>query len=327
MANRSEEVTVERNDGGAARMAASVPREDVRRILLCADDYGISPGVSEAIRELLVRGRLNATSAMVVAPSLSRAEALSLSILNVGSRRGAIGLHLTLSAPFRPLSAAFRPRRHGTFLPLAELVLAALLRRLDAAAIAAEVDAQLEHFATLFGAPPDFVDGHHHVHLLPQVRGAVLATVKRAAPGAYVRQCGSARPLWRSIHDPKGLFVAVLSRALCQRAQALGVPTNPAFAGTYAFRPDADFPALFPRFLDGLPDGGLIMCHPGHVDAELERLDPLTDLREKEFAYLASDAFADLLAARKVALTLSLQSGCNIRKPHINTPADNQTGG
>jgi predicted glycoside hydrolase/deacetylase ChbG (UPF0249 family) len=303
MGNRSDEITIEVNDGRAARMAASAPREDVCRILLCADDYGISPGVSEAIRELLVRGRLNATSAMVVAPSLSRAEALSLSILNVGSRRGAIGLHVTLSAPFRPLSAAFRPLRHGTFLPLAELVLAALLRRLDATAIAAEVDAQFDHFAMLFGAPPDFVDGHHHVHLLPQVREAVLATAKRAAPGAYVRQCGGARPLWHSLHDPKGLFVGVLSRTLCQRAQGLGVPTNPAFAGTYAFRPDANFAALFARFLDGLPDGGLIMCHPGHVDAELERLDPLTDLREKEFAYLASDAFADLLAARNVVLT------------------------
>ena len=44
------------------------------------------------------------------------------------------------------------------------------------------------------------------------------------------------------------------------------------------------------------------MCHPGRVDAELERLDPLTELREKEFAYLASGAFADLLAARKFAL-------------------------
>ena len=33
------------------------------------------------------------------------------------------------------------------------------------------------------------------------------------------------------------------------------------------------------------------MCHPGFVDAELERLDPLTTLREREYAYLAGDAF------------------------------------
>ena len=39
-----------------------------RRIWLCADDYGISPGVNRAIRDLIERGRLNATSVMVVGP-------------------------------------------------------------------------------------------------------------------------------------------------------------------------------------------------------------------------------------------------------------------
>ena len=52
----------------------------------------------------------------------------------------------------------------------------------------------------------------------------------------------------------------------------------------------------------GLPDGGLIMCHPGHVDAELERLDSLTHLREREFAYFNSDAFPETLAEHGVAL-------------------------
>ena len=44
------------------------------------------------------------------------------------------------------------------------------------------------------------------------------------------------------------------------------------------------------------------MCHPGFVDTELERLDSLTTLREKEFAFLASDEFPALLAARGFSL-------------------------
>ena len=41
------------------------------------------------------------------------------------------------------------------------------------------------------------------------------------------------------------------------------------------------------------------MCHPGLVDAELERLDPLTTLREREYAYFCGDAFpADAGGAR-----------------------------
>ena len=47
-------------------------RSGRRRIIwLCADDYGISPAVNAAIRDLIARGRLNATSVMVVAPQLS----------------------------------------------------------------------------------------------------------------------------------------------------------------------------------------------------------------------------------------------------------------
>ena len=45
-----------------------------RRIWLCADDYGISPGVNRAIRDLIERGRLNATSVMVVGPAIGRDE-------------------------------------------------------------------------------------------------------------------------------------------------------------------------------------------------------------------------------------------------------------
>jgi chitin disaccharide deacetylase len=56
------------------------------------------------------------------------------------------------------------------------------------------------------------------------------------------------------------------------------------------------------QFLDGLPDGGLVMCHPGYVDETLESLDPLTTQREAEHAYLAGDRFEALLAANKVTL-------------------------
>ena len=41
----------------------------------------------------------------------------------------------------------------------------------------------------------------------------------------------------------------------------------------------------------GLPDGGLVMCHPGFVDETLVSLDPLTKQREVEHAYLAGEHF------------------------------------
>lgn len=283
---------------GPAQPGAPSPR----RIWLCADDYGIAPGVNAAIRDLVLRGRLNATSVMVVAPGFNRSEAIALTMLNAGSRRVAIGLHLTLTAPFRPSTPAFAPLSDGAFLPLEPLMKAAYLRRLDADLIAAEVRAQVAAFAAAFGRPPDFIDGHRHVHLLPNVREAVLSAAKDLAPAAWVRQCAGTAPLLQRLSDPKGLLIDWMSRGFRRRAQALGVTTNPTFAGTYTYRDDADFATLFPRFLAPMSDGGLIMCHPGRVDPELERVDPLTTLREREYDYFLSEAFPRDLAADGIAL-------------------------
>jgi predicted glycoside hydrolase/deacetylase ChbG (UPF0249 family) len=273
-----------------------------RRIILCADDYGLSPGVDTAIRDLLVRGRLSATSVMVVTPTFGRDEAQSLAGLDTGGRRPAIGLHVTLTAPHVPLTADMRRLYGDQFPPLPRLIMRALLRRLDGAAFAAEIRAQLTAFAAAFGRAPDFVDGHQHVQLLPQVSEAFIDAVGELAPKAWVRQCGRALPPAQRFADPKGLFLDVLSRRFRRLAQARGLPANPAFAGTYDFAAAAAFSTLFPRFLVALPDHGLIMCHPGRVDAELSRLDPLTTRREEEFAYLASEEFADLLAREGASL-------------------------
>jgi hypothetical protein len=242
---------------------------------------------------------------MVVAPSFTRAEALSLSILNTGAARVAIGLHVTLTAPFRPLNKSFAPLRKGAFPPLPLVAASALLGRLDRERLAGEIAAQLDAFAAAFGRPPDFIDGHQHVHLLPQIADELLVAAKQRAPNAWVRQCGSTRARIKQLGDPKGLFIDALSRGFRERARQAGVPTNPAFAGTYSFTRRADFAGSFAQFLQGLPDGGLVMCHPGHVDDELKRLDPLTDLREREYEYLSSEEFPLLLSRHRVALTHS----------------------
>jgi len=283
-----------------------VAEQTPRHFWLCADDYGIAPGVNAAIRDLVARGRLNATSAMVVAPSCLPDEVEALK--NAG--KAAIGLHLTLTAPFKPLTPDFAPLVQGAFHPLPATLRLALLRRLNRPALAREVDAQITAFTQAFGRPPDFIDGHQHVHLFPQVRDAVLDGARRLAPGPWVRQCVSTTRLSARLSDPKGLLIDALSRAVRRRASKLGIKTNSAFAGTYTYRPDADFARLFPGFLDGLPKGGLVMCHPGHVDDELKRLDPLTTVREREYAYLASDAFPETLKAHDLTLNCN-SSGCD----------------
>jgi chitin disaccharide deacetylase len=277
-----------------------------RHIWLCADDYGISPSVNQAIRDLAAGGRLNATSVMVAAPSFQRADAAALAALNEKARRVAIGLHVTLTAPFRPLSNAFAPLRHGAFLSLAATMRRTHMRSFAPELLTIEIGHQFEAFRAAFGRPPDFVDGHQHVHLFPQIREAFLRVAKDAAPRAWVRQCGRPRPARKRLTDGKALLLDGLSRRFRHLAAAHGVRTNPGFAGTYTFHSRADFRRLFAGFLDAMPDGGVVMCHPGLVDGELERLDPLTDLREREYAFFSEEAFASLLAEHGVTLEQKL---------------------
>ena len=273
------------------------------RIWLCADDYGISPGVNRAIRDLIERGRLNATSVMVVTPAIGRDEVAALQAAATRNARCAIGLHVTLTAPFRPLSMHFRPLDGGMFLPFAKLLRAAQLRRLDPEIIRAEVAMQLNAFRSLFGRMPDFVDGHQHVQLYPQARDGFLAAVKEKAPNAWVRQARRNQPFGRRLASPKALLLDFLSTQFRRRAVAAGIATNPAFAGAYDFTRKPDFGALMRGFLDGLPENGVVMCHPGFVDETLLSLDPMTTVREIEHAYFASDAFPQLLEANKVTLS------------------------
>jgi predicted glycoside hydrolase/deacetylase ChbG (UPF0249 family) len=272
----------------------------LRRIWLCADDYGMAPAVDAAIRDLIGRGRINATSVMVASQNFSQDQAVALAV--AAAARAAIGLHVTLTAPFRPLSSGFAPLRDGAFLPLSAMAGRALIRSLTPTLLDAEIAAQFSAFRAAFGRAPDFVDGHQHIQVLPQIRKAVLRTIRQNAPQAWLRQCGRPAAAHKSLADPKGLILDALSAKLRRLAAQYGARTNPAFAGTYAFRADADYAKLFPGFLDALPDGSVVMCHPGKVDAELRRLDPLTDLREREYAYFLGEGFPQLLSARGYAL-------------------------
>jgi chitin disaccharide deacetylase len=276
----------------------------MKRFWLCADDYGISPAVNRAIRDLIARRRINATSVMVGAPSFDAGEARALAAVAAedAGTRAALGLHFTLTAPFRPLGS-YRPiAADGAFLSLRQMLARGLARALDGRAAAAEAERQIEAFHQAFGRLPDFVDGHQHVHLLPQIGDALLAVMKERTPAAWVRQCGRTSPLMKRRGHAKAHLLDVLSRRLRRRCAILGVATNPGFAGAYNFGRSTAYDAVFVSFLEGLPEGGVVMCHPGFVDAELQRLDHLTSMREQEYAFFAGERFPQLLAGHGFAL-------------------------
>jgi chitin disaccharide deacetylase len=278
---------------------------EAKLIWVVADDYGIARGVNAAIRDLLAQGAINATSVMVVASGFDEREAAALTALRAASSI-AVGLHLTLTAPFQPLTADYAPTRAGSFLPLDETFVAAALGRMRVDALQAEAAAQIARFTDVFGWPPDYIDGHQRVHLFPRMADGVLAAARTGAPGAWIRQCGRTV---RSGPGAKALVLDLLSARFRKRAAAAGLRTNPGFAGSYDFGTRTDFADLFATFLQGLPDGGVVMCHPGLVDAELARNDTLTGPREREYAFFQSSAYRELLVANNYVLAQRARRG------------------
>jgi predicted glycoside hydrolase/deacetylase ChbG (UPF0249 family) len=269
-------------------------------ITLCADDYGLAPGLSHAIRTLIGQGRLQATGCMTGSAFWPEA-AVALKPL---AGRADIGLHLTLTDQ-RPLAAMPDLAPGGNFPPLPVLLKRALLRRLDRTEIAAELTRQFEAFEAHFGRPPDFLDGHHHVHQLPIIGDVVLDLWRRRMGGrGWVRCCVEPRAaiMARRVNPLRALVISELGYGFRRKLKAANVPHNLSFRGVYDFSGRIPFAELFRRFTDQPGPRALMMVHPGLVDQALQAADGLTHQREAEFDFLASDQCALSLASRGIGL-------------------------
>lgn len=292
-------------------MAAALPHPDDtsasgtapsrKRLIVCADDYAFTPGVSRAIRELIAARRISATSVMAAAPDWP-AEAAALKAI---AGDADIGLHVTLTDHV-PLGPMPRLAPDGRFPRMPDLYRAGLLRRLPLDEIGAEIARQADRFIQHYGAPPAHIDGHHHVHQLPGIRDIIVETARRLGVGRTWVRAGHEAPslVWRrGVASSKALVIGALGRGVAARARAAGVPVNRGFSGAYDFladpRPAAE---LFRRFVTGAADNALVMCHPGHSDATLAQLDVMIAARDAEAAYLMSAAWPALLRAENFEL-------------------------
>jgi len=246
-----------------------------RRVVLCADDFAQTLATVDGIVALVGAGRLSAVGCLVESP-LWPAAAPRLAA--VATDRCDIGLHFNLTQDVA------RGVHRATALPLT--IAAACLRLLSWERIAVALQRQLDLFEREMRRAPDFVDGHQHVHQLPGAREALVA-VPRGVKAAAIARLGG--------------------RGLRQRLVAAGIPHNADFAGVYGLSAAADFPALLRGWLAGVRDRALVMCHPASPGAAGGPggdpiADPIQTAREREHAYLASDAFAADLARAGVRL-------------------------
>ena len=274
---------------------------DTLRFILCADDFALTPGVSQGIVEALEAGVLSATGAMTTRPFWREGARMLAPFIATAD----LGLHLNLTLG-APLTAMPGLAPSAMLPPLRSLLVAALARRLPQREVEAEIGAQIDAYCDAMGRAPDFVDGHQHVHVLPGVRDWLLeALAKRGLAGAtYVRDSGDglASIAARKVEAPKAAFVAVLARGFRVAARARGFGANQGFAGFSGFAPRRDYGADFARYLLRPGARHLVMCHPGRVDAELSGLDPATASREAELDWLLSQRHGDALAAAQAQI-------------------------
>jgi len=222
-----------------------------RTLCVCADDFGLSEGINQAVLALMERGAVTATSCMVLrAAWLPGARRLRV----LPPAQADVGLHLDLTAVDASAAEA----------SLGALVARSFARQLDLAAVRAAIDAQLDTFEQAMGRAPAHVDGHRHVHQLPGVREVLADALAARYPGAppWLRSTRPA-PAPLAVPAKQRLIHALGGRGLEALARRRGLPMSRHLLGVYGFEggPTAYLRRLL-AWLVHAGDGDVLMCHP-----------------------------------------------------------------
>ncbi len=261
----------------------------MKRLIVCADDFAANAAASQGIADLARAGRISATSAMVLSPRWAGDAELLREL------RGQIdvGLHLDWTSGFAHAAG------HGV--SLAGAMRQALLGGFDPAGARAVIERQLDAFEAVWKAPPDHIDGHQHVQQFDGIRQALVTAVRaRYAINnrAYFR-------LSTGVKADKSLKTKIISwmgaQALAALAKPAGIACAPALSGVYDFTGGAGrYARLMAQWLRDAPEGTIVMCHPA---VRAEAGDEIGAARAWEYAWLASDAFAEALARAGVVVS------------------------
>lgn len=272
-----------------------------QKVILCADDFAISPGVSLAITELIKSGRVTAVSCM----SISTFWNTHVSMLRPFKNSIDLGIHFTFTS-FKPLGEMAILAPYGALPSYRQLFLRCMGGQLNLEEIKQEMLRQLDSFEKAWGGPPDFLDGHLFAHHLPGIRKALIAVYRErfSGTGVYIRS--SSAPLAviykRRAFTTKALAIGYFGWKLKKMGQRYKIPFNTMFSGIYDFSTNMPYPELFEKFLTGLQHRSVIMCHPGIADDILSRVDNLSFQRESEYEFFKSNRFIEILEKSGIEL-------------------------
>jgi hopanoid biosynthesis associated protein HpnK len=284
----------------------------VRRLIINADDFGLTAGVNRAIVEAHENGVVSSATLMANGRAFAQAVSLAQSTPGLG-----VGCHVVLvdGAPLLPQtqvhslldgsgnSAGDARFREG----ISKFGALAMLGRLAADEIEAEATAQIRKLQAS-GIPVTHLDSHKHTHLFPRVLRPLLRAAHRCGVRAIRNpferiqgsQLAASPSLWRRWAE-----VGVLrgfARHFREAVQQAGIATPDGTLAIVATGTLND--RLLRLMVENLPEGTWeLVCHPGYNDADLRGIRTrLRESREQELRILTSQSTRDLLAANGVEM-------------------------
>ena len=244
----------------------------MRRVIVNADDFGLTRGVNRAIAELHARGVLTSTTLMARAPSTDEATDLALRTPSLS-----VGCHVVL-VDGQPVSPPHNiptlvDRSTGQFhATLGSFLRHLLLGRIKRADIEAEVTAQIALLQKR-GLQLTHIDTHKHTHMFPAVLRPVLGAARRAGiravrnpfEPAWSRRATPNAPLSRRIEVE---LLRLLEPAFRRIVAGEGFMTTDGALGVLAT--GTLNAATITSLLQKIPPGTWeLVTHPGYSDQDL----------------------------------------------------------
>ncbi|MBN1440531.1 MAG: ChbG/HpnK family deacetylase [Anaerolineales bacterium] len=269
--------------------------EKKRFLIVNADDYGRTPGVSHGIREAHRGGIVTSASALMNMPWIE--EDLRIALRETPDLGLGVHLVLTCGTPLRSPDLLESITGGRESLPgLEEFV--RNLAGVDPDQAAAEWEAQILRFIELAGRNPDHLDSHHHVSYFTEALFRRFLELARKYQSAV-------RVPYPTLSEIAGLLPAPLAETAQEFLPRLtrgGEPPKPdRFIGTFYGEGATQEHLLL--VLDQLEPGvAELMCHPGFADPALIHGSSYGKMREREIDILTSDSVRRALARRGIQL-------------------------
>lgn len=258
----------------------------IKRIVICADDFGFSEGVCRGVLELAENERISAVSCLTQGAWWPRFSSELSSVPTVAGGLVSVGLQWNLTNAL------------GNGPSIRSVIMEAYRGKLAARA-ADTLDMQLDLFRQHWGRLPDFIAGHQQVQQLPGAAEVLIETVQR--------RFGSNLPMIRNglSLQPRGMKAKMLAsfggRDFKDRLAAQGLLTNSDFEGWYDYGDEPPYGQHMQHWLARCAPRGLIVCQPGRPGYALDS-DPISMARSREFRFLSGDAFPASLTLLGVGL-------------------------